>query len=82
MGEKAFRINASWDAEAGVWIATSEDIQGLCAQADTFDELCEVVTELAPELLVANGQLDASKPGDIPLDFLAHRQTCAQVGHG
>ena len=47
-------IRAQWDDEARVWYATSEDIPGLCVQADTFDELAEIATSLAPELLEAN----------------------------
>lgn len=43
-----FDIHAAWDAEAGVWIATSEDVLGLCVQAETFDELVEVVTNGKP----------------------------------
>lgn len=45
-----FDIHAEWDAEAGVWIATSEEVLGLCVQAETFDELVEVVAALVPEL--------------------------------
>ena len=47
-------IRAQWDDEARVWWATSDDVPGLCVQADTFDELAEIATALAPELLEAN----------------------------
>ena len=43
---KNYEIHAEWDTEAGVWIATSEDVPGLCAQADTFDDLVDIVTGL------------------------------------
>jgi hypothetical protein len=47
-------IAAQWDDEAEVWIATSEDVPGLCVEASTFDELVDVAMELTPELLELN----------------------------
>ena len=39
----------------GAWIATSDDVPGLCCEAATFEELVETVLALAPDLLTANG---------------------------
>jgi predicted RNase H-like HicB family nuclease len=75
---KAYMINAEWDQDAGVWIATSQDVPGLCAQASNLEELVEVVKALVPELLEANQALPAES-GPIPLDILARRQTFAHV---
>lgn len=75
---KAFVVNAEWDQEASVWIATSEDVPGLCAQAASLEELVEVVKGLVPELLEANQALPA-EAGPIPLDFMARRQAFAHV---
>jgi predicted RNase H-like HicB family nuclease len=30
-----------WDGEAGVWAASTDDVSGLAAGADTFEELIE-----------------------------------------
>jgi predicted RNase H-like HicB family nuclease len=65
-----FDIHAEWDAEAGVWIATSEEVLGLCVQAETFDELVEVVAALVPELLMEN---HIATPDLIPIRVLAER---------
>ena len=65
-----FDIRAEWDAEAGVWIATSEAVLGLCVQAETFDELVEVVAALVPELLMEN---HIATPDLIPIRVLAER---------
>jgi hypothetical protein len=54
MPETAYRVDVAWDEEAGVWIATSENVPGLCAEAASFDALVAVVADLVPELLVAN----------------------------
>ena len=32
-------VYALWDAEAGVWVATSEDVPGLATEADTIEQL-------------------------------------------
>jgi predicted RNase H-like HicB family nuclease len=65
-----FDIRAEWDTEAGVWIATSEAVLGLCVQAGTFDELVEVVAALVPELLMEN---HIATPDLIPIRVLAER---------
>lgn len=50
-----YHVNLSWDAEAAVWIATSEDIPGLALEGGSFDALLERVRYAAPELLELNG---------------------------
>ena len=41
--------------DEGVWFVQNSDVPGLNAEADTLDALIEVVAELAPELVQANG---------------------------
>lgn len=48
-------IWVKWDDEAGVWIATSDDIPGLATEAETMDALSAKLTEMVPELLQING---------------------------
>ncbi len=50
-----YHVNLMWDAEALVWIATSEDIPGLALENGSFDALLEQVRYAAPELLELNG---------------------------
>ena len=52
---KSYLVTAQWDAEAGVWVATSEDIVGLVTESKSLDTLYARVLEVAPELLDANG---------------------------
>ncbi len=47
-------INLTWDEDAGVWIATSEDIPGLVLESGSFDALLERIRFAAPELLALN----------------------------
>lgn len=63
-------VHAEWDAEASVWIATSEDIPGLCVQADSFEDLVDIVTALTPDLLLENQVVTSAI---IPLHIVAER---------
>ena len=49
-------IQARWDGEAGVWIATSDDVSGLVVEADTWPTMIEEVRLVLPELLELSGQ--------------------------
>jgi hypothetical protein len=44
-------ISAHWDEEAGVWLATSEDVPGLVAEADTWPAMLNELQLVLPELL-------------------------------
>ncbi|GHV18775.1 antitoxin HicB [Clostridia bacterium] len=46
-----YNVALIWDAEASVWVATSEDIQGLVLESGSLDALIEKVRVAAPELL-------------------------------
>jgi hypothetical protein len=41
--------------EEGVWFVRGSDVPGLNAEAATLDALIEIVADLAPELVQANG---------------------------
>lgn len=47
-------ISMVWDAEAGVWFATSEDVPGLVLESSSFDTLVERVRIAVPELAELN----------------------------
>jgi len=47
-------INLTWDNEAAVWIATSDDIPGLVLESGSIDALIERVRFAVPELLEIN----------------------------
>ena len=44
-------VKLLWDPEAAVWIATSDDIQGLVLESGSLDALIERVRFAAPEIL-------------------------------
>lgn len=47
-------INLTWDNEANVWIAQSDDVPGLVLESGSFDALIERVRFAIPELLQLN----------------------------
>ena len=44
-------IQARWDGEASVWIATSNDVPGLVVEADTWPTMIEEAKLVLPELM-------------------------------
>jgi len=54
-------IHATWDDEAKVWVATSDDVPGLATEAASFDTLMPKLKVMIPELLDANGYPDGDE---------------------
>lgn len=63
-------IRLIWDNDAGVWVATSDDIPGLVLESGSFDALLERVRFAAPELLALNHPTTAP----LSLTFLSERR--------
>jgi len=57
-------VNLSWDSEAAVWIATSDDIPGLILESGSYDALVERVRYAVTDLI---------KEANIPLFFKSER---------
>jgi hypothetical protein len=53
---RSVTIDARWDGEASVWIATSNDVAGLVVEADTWPGMIEEVRLVLPELLELSGE--------------------------
>ena len=70
---KVIHVEAIWDAEAQVWVATSDDVPGLITEADTSEQLIKKLQVLIPELLQANCLIDEHDPSDIPFHLLSKR---------
>ncbi len=57
MTGRSIQVRAMWDPDAGVYIATSDDVPGLVAEADTPSTLQEKLHTLIPELQELNRSL-------------------------
>lgn len=66
----AIRVRAFWDAEAGVWVAESADVPGLVTEAPGLDLLKSKLDVLIPELMAANGMVEAAQLS-VPVELIA-----------
>jgi predicted RNase H-like HicB family nuclease len=73
---KPLLIQADWDDEARVWVATSDDVPGLATEADTIEQLLERLKVMVPELLEANGCGGVSE-ATVPFELVAKRTGAA-----
>lgn len=69
-------VRAFWDGEAGVWVAESDDVPGLVAEALTPGELEAKLKVLVPELLELNAPAHSKKAAEI----VAHFEHEARIG--
>jgi Domain of unknown function (DUF1902) len=53
---RSITIDAGWDAEASVCIATSNDVPGPVVEADTWPAMIEEVRLVLPDLLELSGE--------------------------
>ena len=72
---KPYFVRAEWDAEAAVWVATSDDVPGLVTEAETIEALDAKLKSMVPELLEANGCMPAD--GQVAVELLARRFSVA-----
>lgn len=65
--QHAIQIDARWDDEAHVWIATSAQAPGLVVEAASWQSMIDEVRVILPELL----ELDGATSKDVSLTFKA-----------
>lgn len=70
--DREITVRATWDSEAGMWVAESDDLPGLITEAPTLDELDRKLAVMIPELLELNG---GDLPDVVPFYLLARRET-------
>ncbi len=68
---RVYEVLARWDSEGGVWVAESEDVPGLVAEAESPNVLAQKLRILIPELLELNRVLAS---GSGPVKFLVRYQ--------
>ncbi len=64
---RSITIDARWDGEASVWIATSNDVPGLVVEADTWPAMIEEVRLVLPDL----PELSRERSDNLSLTFRA-----------
>ena len=61
-------VRAFWDDEAKVWVATSNDIEGLSVEGATHEELADKVVAAVADLIELNG-IETDLP-EIPVHIM------------
>ena len=64
-------VRANWDDEAGVWVASSRDIDGLSVEAPTLEALEPKVLAALSDLIELNG-IESDLP-EIPVHIMAEQ---------
>ena len=74
MEDGAYVVRATWDEDAKVWVAESEDVPGLVAEAPNVKDLIVKLRVLIPELLEANDALPPhfDRCVDVPIELQAN----------
>lgn len=64
-------VRADWDADAKVWVASSNDVEGLAVESATLEQLEPKVLAALSDLLELNGiQVDLP---EIPVHIMAQQ---------
>jgi len=66
------KVSLTWDDEAYVWLASSDDVPGLALESGSLDALIERVKVTIPDLLDL-------KDTELMIDFFAERMTQVHV---
>lgn len=79
MSQITFKVEAFWDSDAQVWVATSDDVPGLVTEASTIEVLTQKLREIIPELIVLNNIVPSGYVGSITFELISHRQELIEV---
>lgn len=78
MAQMIYKVEAFWDVETAVWVATSEDIPGLVTEAETIEALMQKLRSIVPEMILLN-RLVTPDTDSIALQLTSHRQELIEV---
>ena len=73
------KVEAFWDAEVKVWVATSDDVPGLVTEADTLEILTTKLRKMIPELMMINEIIPDNYTGKINFELITRRQELIEV---
>ncbi len=74
-----YRIEAIWDPEAAVWVASSDDVPGLATESFSLEALTEKLRTLVPELLEANQVLPSDDATEFSFEIVSHREELVRL---
>jgi predicted RNase H-like HicB family nuclease len=69
-------VKATWDPEAAVWVAESQDVPGLITEAETIEALQKKLPGIVQDLLEAD---DDGEEVEVPIELIAHASSRVTV---
>ena len=54
MVQAVYQVDALWDNDTNVWVATSDNVPGLATEAETLEALSQKLRDMVPDLLRLN----------------------------
>jgi hypothetical protein len=79
MRRSSIVVRATWDPEAEVWIATSDDVPGLITEAASQPELIAKLSVMVPELIEMNDDLRGTFEAEIPVYVMSEHMMKVRV---
>ena len=79
MKQITLKVQAFWDKDAEVWVATSEDLPGLVTEAETIEILTQKLRVMIPEIILLNRIVPSDYVGSITFELISHRQELIEV---
>lgn len=79
MNLRSIIVKANLDPDAGVWVATSDDIPGLVAEAETAEALEADIQGASEDLLELNRPPEAGPPTGIPPHIMHHQVSKVRI---
>ena len=79
MAQIKCKVEAFWDSEALVWVATSSYVPGLVTEAPTIEILMEKLREMIPELIFLNKIFSLEHVSSITFELTSHRQELIEL---
>jgi predicted RNase H-like HicB family nuclease len=69
--QHSYHVSAFWDADAAVWVATSDDVPGLATESETIEALSDKLRTLIPELLRLNDVIPPDYVGTVVFQLIS-----------
>ncbi len=79
MFSSTYHVEATWDPDAEIWVATSGDVSGLATEADSLEDLTRKLRVMIPELLEANQSYQGDSADEIFFEVTSRRRESVRI---
>ena len=79
MEQTTYHVDAFWDTDVAIWVATSEDVPGLATEAETIEALSHKLRTMIPELLRLNNVISEDNTGMVVFQLTSQKQEIIEL---